>query len=221
MAGGLHHPARRALDRYASISKPHRQGCLANRVDAGIEEDRESGGKMNSVKRLFVLATVALGVAQGQTPAGTDPLSGFRPYLIGVSVPNAQEAATWYEQKLGFKRGGSDKTDNGTTLIVEESPGIAVELLQFDGSFSIRRSNPDYDTVSQKLQGIVKIGFAVDNLEAALADLKRKKVRVIREITELKSLNVKFFLIEDNNGNLIQLFQTKKNQAPIEGAANR
>lgn len=79
--------------------------------------------------------------------------------------------------------------------IVEESPGVAVELLQFESSLSIRRSNPDYDTVSEKLQGISKIDFAVDNLEATLADLKRKEVHVVREITELKSFNVKFFLI--------------------------
>ena len=39
-----------------------------------------------------------------------------------------------------------------------------------------------------------------------LADSKCKQVRVIREITELKSLNVKLFLIKDNNGRVIQLF---------------
>jgi catechol 2,3-dioxygenase-like lactoylglutathione lyase family enzyme len=220
MPSGLHYPTRRVLDGHAGISKPQRPGCAANRVDAGIE-DRKSGGKMNSVKRLLVLTIVLAGVAQGQNPGGADPLSGFRPYLIGISVPDLQQAATWYEQKLGFKRGGSEKTDTGTALIVEESPGIAVELLQFGGSFSIRRSNPDYDTASGKLQGIVKIGFAVDNLEAAVADLKRKQVRVIREITELKSFNVKFFLIEDNNGNVIQLFQARKNQPQTEGAVNR
>ena len=44
---------------------------------------------------------------------------------------------------------------------------------------------------------------------------------MIREITELKSLNVKFFLIEDNDGNVIQLFQARKNQPQTEGAVNR
>jgi|SRR5271167_338140 len=177
---------------------------------------------MNSVKRLLVLNMLLLvGVVQGQTPGTTDPLSGFTPYLIGISVPNAQEAAAWYEQKLGFKREGSDKASSGPVFIVEDRPGIAVELLQFEGSFSIRRSNPDYDTASGKLQGIMKIGFAVDNLEAALADLKRKEVRVIQEITELKSFNVKFFLIADNNGNVIQVFQNRKSQPPTEGAVNR
>jgi catechol 2,3-dioxygenase-like lactoylglutathione lyase family enzyme len=176
---------------------------------------------MKFVRQLLVLTIVLAGIAQGQNPGGADALGGFRPYLIGISVPNAQQAAAWYEEKLGFKRGGSEKTDTGTILIVEESLGFAVELLQFDGSFSIHRSNPDYDTASGKLQGIVKIGFAVDNLEAALADLKRKQVRVIREITELKSFNVKFFLIEDNNGNVIQVFQARKNQPQTEGVVNR
>jgi catechol 2,3-dioxygenase-like lactoylglutathione lyase family enzyme len=193
---------------------------MANRIHAGIE-GRKSGGKMNSVKRLLVLNIVLAGMAWGQTAGAADPLSGLKPYLIGISVPNAQEAAAWYEQKLGFKQSGSDKSVTGTVMIVEESPGIAVELLQLEGSFSIRRSKPDYDTASEKLQGITKIGFAVDNLEAALADLKRKEVHVIQEITELKSFNVKFFLIEDNNGNLIQIFQARKGQPRTEGAANQ
>lgn len=176
---------------------------------------------MTFVKRLLVLGMVLAGMAWGQTAGAADPLSGFKPYLIGISVPNAQEAAAWYEQKLGFKRGGSDKSSSGNATIVEESPGIAVELLQFEGSFSIRRSNPDYDTASEKLQGISKIAFAVDNLKAALADLKRKEVHVIREIMELKSFNVKFFLIENNNGNVIQVFQNKKSQPPTEELGNQ
>jgi catechol 2,3-dioxygenase-like lactoylglutathione lyase family enzyme len=176
---------------------------------------------MTFVKQWLVLSMVLAPMAWGQTAGGPDPLGGFKPYLIGISVPDAQEAAAWYEQKLGFKRGGSDKSSTGTVTIVEESPGIAVELLQFEGSFSIRRSNPDYDTASEKLQGISKIGFAVDNLEVALADLKRKEVRVIREITELKSFDVKFFLIEDNNGNVIQIFQARKSRPQAEGARNQ
>lgn len=176
---------------------------------------------MKSVMRLLILSMVLAGVAKGQTENAVDPLSGLRPYLIGISVPNAQEAALWYEQKLGFKREGSDKSSGGTVFIVEDRPGITVELLQFEGSFSIRRSNPAYDTASGKLQGIMKVGFAVDNLEAAMADLKRKGVRVTQEITELKSFNVKFFLIEDNNGNVIQVFQDRKSQHPTEGTVNR
>jgi hypothetical protein len=60
-------------------------------------------------------------------------------------------------------------------FIVEDPPGITVELLQFEGSLSVRRSNPDYDTASGRFQGIMKVGFAVENLEAALADLKRQR----------------------------------------------
>lgn len=162
---------------------------------------------------------VLAGTVEARPSVSTDPLGGLKPYLIGISVPEAQEAATWYEQKLGFKRGGSEKTSSGTVLIVEERPGFAVELLEVEDSFSIHRSNPDYDAASGKLQGMVKLGFAVDDLESALAELKRKEVRVLREITELQSLNVKFFLIADNNRNVIQIFQARNGQPQTGGAA--
>jgi len=48
---------------------------------------------------------------------------------------------------------------------------------------------------------VTKFAFGVNNLEA---------VHVIREITELKALHITFFLIEGNNGNVIQIFQTKQ-----------
>jgi hypothetical protein len=64
---------------------------------------------MKSVMRLLILSMVLAGIVKGQTEGAADPLSRLRPYLIGISVPNAQEAALWYEQKLGFKREGSDK----------------------------------------------------------------------------------------------------------------
>jgi hypothetical protein len=43
-------------------------------------------------------------------------------------------------------------------------------------------------------------------------------VHVTREITELKALDVKFFVIEDNNGNVIQIFQSKQGSPRAEGA---
>lgn len=158
----------------------------------------------------LMLIMVLGGFARAQTGDIPDPLGGFKPYLIGISVPNAEEAAMWYEHNLGFKREGRDTSPSGTTMIVEVRPGIAIELLQPEGSFSIRRFTPDYDPASGQLQGISKIAFAVDDLEAALADLTRKHVRVIRGITELKSFDVKFCLIADNNGNVIQLFQARR-----------
>ena len=64
----------------------------------------------------------------------------------------------------------------------------------------------------------MKFALAVNNLDAALADAKRHNVHVTREITELKALDVKLFVTEDNNGNVIQIFQAKQGNPRAEGA---
>lgn len=173
---------------------------------------------MNFATRLIFLGLALAGMTNVQTHRQSDPLEGFRPYLIGISVPDAREAAAWYEQELGFKREGASTADDGTTMVVVERNGIAVELLQFKDTFSIRLCPPDYSNASGKLQGIMKFAFAVNNLDAALADAKRHNVHVTREITELKALDVKFFVIADNNGNVIQIFQARQGSPRAEGA---
>ena len=176
------------------------------------------GGTLKFATFLVFLGFVLAGTLNAQAQQQSDPLAGFRPYLIGISVPDAQEAAAWYEQKLGFKRFGGMTSGNGTASIVVERDGIAVELLQFKDSFSIRHYRPDYNNDSGRLQGITKFAFAVNDLDAALAEVMRNNVHVIREITELKALGVKFFVIEDNNGNVIQIFQSKQSRPQVKGA---
>jgi len=115
----------------------------------------------------LVFFTMALaGTMNAQPQRQSDPLEGFRPYLIGISVPDARDAAAWYKQKLGFKSYGATTSADGTTLVVVERGGFALELLQFKDSFSIRHYRPDYDRASEKLQGITKFAFGVNNLEA-------------------------------------------------------
>jgi catechol 2,3-dioxygenase-like lactoylglutathione lyase family enzyme len=175
---------------------------------------------LNFATPLIFLGLALAGMTNVQTHPQGDPLEGFRSYLIGISVPDAREAAAWYEQKLGFKLEGASTADDGTIMVVVERDGIAVELLQFKDSFSIRRYRVDYSNASGRLQGIFKFAFAVSNLEAAVVEMKRQNVHVIREITELKALDVKFFVIEDNNGNVIQFFQAKQGNPQVKGAVN-
>jgi hypothetical protein len=42
-----------------------------------------------------------------------------------------------------------------------------------------------------------------------------------KAIFESKEINVKFLLIEDNNGNVIQIFQARKSQPKAERARNQ
>ena len=164
---------------------------------------------------LFLLGIACVAKAQ-TTP---DPLDGFKPYLIGISVPNAEQAAMCYEQELGFKREGSDKSSSGTIMIVEAKHCDRASPVQRDVFNSPLQ--PLLRSCLRETSRISKIAFAVDDLQATLAELKSNQIRVIREITGLKSFDVRFFLIADNNGNLIQISQARRSQPKIEGAGNR
>ena len=165
---------------------------------------------------ILVLAIVAFraGDISGKAEAAQvepekAPPAGLRPYLTGLSVPNAQSAALWYEDKLGFKQTGESKEPNGTHLIAVERGTVAIELLEIRNSYSIAKYVPAYRPTSLQLQGIVKVGFAVDDLDSALTELKAHDVPIVLGITELKQFQLRFLLIQDSNGNVIQLFDHK------------
>lgn len=170
---------------------------------------------------LLLLNMLTAAVTNAQSHPQNDPLDGFRPYLVGISVPNADEAATWYEQKLGFKRYGSTQSAGGNIAIVVERGSFAVELLQHKDSFSIHKYQPQYDSASGNLQGVTKFAFGVNDLEAALAYLKRENVLIVREITVVTGTELRFFIIEDNNGNAIQIFQASRANPNAQGTPNR
>ena len=122
-----------------------------------------------------------------------DPLSGLRPYLAGVTVPDADSAAKWYRENLGFTENGTT-TINGLRQVVVERGAYAIELL----------STRDPRTI-----GVSKLGFYVDDLTPVLAELRARGVHIIRDLTTLKQFQIRFVLIQDSNGNVIQLFDRK------------
>jgi predicted enzyme related to lactoylglutathione lyase len=156
------------------------------------------------------LAAMALCLVPGMVSRAVpqeDPLASIRPYLVSLTVPDARKAAQWYERKLGFAEEGAATDPNGTRMIVLVRNRFAIELLQVGGSFSITAYKPHYRTKSLQLQGISKFGFAVNDLEAAWKQLTLRHVRIVLPVTDLKQFSVRFFEIEDNNGNVIQVFQ--------------
>lgn len=159
------------------------------------------------------LAAMALCLISGMVSRATpeeDSLASIRPYLVSLTVPDARKAAQWYEQKLGFAEEGAAVGANGTRMIVLVRNRFAVELLQVRNSFSVAAYKPHYRTKSLQLQGISKLGFAVNDLDAAWKQLTLQHVHVVEPITELKQFSVRFFEIEDNNGNVIQVFQARR-----------
>jgi mono/diheme cytochrome c family protein/predicted enzyme related to lactoylglutathione lyase len=136
---------------------------------------------------------IASWVHRAQKDTVHDPLSGLRPFLAGVTVPDAEQAARWYRDNLGFTVNGST-TVNGLRQVVVERGPYAIELL------STNAPGP---------HGVSKLGFVVDDLDPVLAELERRHVHIVQGLTTLQQFQVRFVLIQDSNGNVIQLFDRK------------
>jgi mono/diheme cytochrome c family protein/predicted enzyme related to lactoylglutathione lyase len=134
---------------------------------------------------------VAAYVRRAQRDTIVDPLFGLRPFLAGMNVPDADSAARWYRENLGFTDNGSS-TINGVKQVVVERGPYAIEMLS-----------------SKDAVGVSKLGFVVDDLDPVLEELQQRGVHIVRGITSLPQFQIRFLLIQDPNGNIIQLFDRR------------
>jgi mono/diheme cytochrome c family protein/predicted enzyme related to lactoylglutathione lyase len=121
------------------------------------------------------------------------PLFGLRPFLAGINVPDADSAARWYRDNLGFTENGAS-TINGLRQVVVERGPYAIEMLSSNDAKGL---------------GVSKLGFVVDDLDPVLKELQQRGVHIVRGITALPQFQIRFLLIQDPNGNVIQLFDRR------------
>lgn len=134
---------------------------------------------------------VAMYVRHARRDSVVDPLFGLRPFLAGINVPDADSAARWYRDNLGFTENGAS-TVNGLRQVVVERGPYAIEMLS-----------------SKDAKGVSKLGFVVDDLDPVLRELQQRGVHIVRGITALPQFQIRFLLIQDPNGNVIQLFDRR------------
>lgn len=96
---------------------------------------------------------------------------------IGVAVKNLDEAVSFYENILGLKA-------SGTEIIEEQKVKVAflpvgdseVELLE-----STEEDGPVAKYIAKNGEGVQHIAYRVDDVEAAIAEMKEKGIRMIDE----------------------------------------
>jgi catechol 2,3-dioxygenase-like lactoylglutathione lyase family enzyme len=158
---------------------------------------------------MVVLLLFTLPVA-GQAKKQTSKNSPI-PYLVGISVADVDASVKWYEENLGFKTiKRMELPQYDLRLAFLELNGFRVELIENKKSFSIKKYVPDYQDGSGLLQGMAKVGFLVNKIDPIAESLKKRGVPFVVELREDKEFAVKFFIIQDNSGNLIQYFQKLK-----------
>ena len=99
----------------------------------------------------------------------------LKPYSVTLSVTDIEQMATWYEQKLGFKRvSAKEYPEFKTSLVFLESNGFRVELIG-DGNAreGVRRADPPSHTA---IHGVSQFAFQVTDIDKAHAELAVKRV---------------------------------------------
>ena len=131
----------------------------------------------------------------------------LRPLHVGISVPDMEEALTWYERNLGFRLVKDDGfvPPLGARICFLERDGFQLELFRYEDPRPIPEDRllPDTDL---RTVGTKHAAFQVDDMDAMKARLLDNGVDIAHE-TEMHGERVLF--IRDPGGSLIELIQMK------------
>ncbi|HWQ30658.1 MAG TPA: methylmalonyl-CoA epimerase [Negativicutes bacterium] len=126
---------------------------------------------------------------------------------IGIAVSNLDEAVKLYTEVMGLEL-------HGTEVVEEQKVKVAflpigdteVELLE-----STSPDGPIAKFIEAKGQGIQHVAFRVDNIEAALEEMKAKGMRLIDEKPRYGAggARIAFLHPKSTNGVLIELCERK------------
>lgn len=151
-------------------------------------------------------------VAQAQAPAPPAPLpliplGDARPYSVAISVSSVDRSTGFYMEIFGFKPVlGPLSPASGASVAVLERGDFSIELVSQIGSRprAAALSDPN-NPVS--LRGLFKFGVLVNDVDTAFKALKLRNVPVVLEPVDDATLPIRYCVIQDPDGNLIQIFQ--------------
>ncbi len=122
---------------------------------------------------------------------------------LGIAVNSIAEAGSFWTEILGLSHQGSETVaEQKVTTAFYPVGESEVELLE-----STTADGPIAKHIEKRGQGIQHIAFRVENLEAALAELKAKGVRLIDEKPRIGAggARIAFLHPKDTQGVLVEL----------------
>jgi len=128
---------------------------------------------------------------------------------VGISVPDAEESAQWYQKMLGFEVVTRMNQGSGMSVVHIKRGNCYIELFQVAGAKPLPeyRRDPSEDL---RVHGTVHFALQVSSLDAAIKELKAKGVEIAMEPVDTPG--VAFAFIRDNSGNCFELIEYKKQQ---------
>jgi len=144
----------------------------------------------------------------------TDP-DLLRPYLLAVCVKDIDETVKWYKDNLGFSiLDKMDFPEYKVKIVLLVLQDFRLEIVEHQEQFSqeyIVSKIPeikDWDHVF----GMKKMAFVVDHLQPVFERLKKNGVKFQAEFMKGQGNWGDSFIVQDNNGNWIQIVEKQKKQ---------
>ncbi len=154
-----------------------------------------------------VIMTIVRDAYPGTEPGPETPLSAAAPAFIALSVSDLEAATAWYSEVLGLRRVRDvSSADGALRASVLSSDNVVIELIR-------HRSTLAADDVLESqahrfhLQGIVKTGLFVTDIDRLFEYLRERQVRTDERIGTDRELGLRFFIFRDPDGNRIQVFE--------------
>ena len=169
--------------------------------------------KLCRIGILFVILVMVFNmnalVAQAQDAHGPDDRVSFEisPDHVGISVPNAEESAAWYNKMLGFEVDFRMKQSGGMTVVHIRRGNFTIELFQIDGAKPLPEYRRDPST-DLRVNGLAHFAFRVSDAQAAIKELKAKGAEIA--MGPVDTPGVVFAFVRDNAGNCFELIEYKK-----------
>lgn len=166
---------------------------------------------------MLVLPALAQAVAaQSPAKAGArseiSPFVSAQPYLLALSVADVAEAQKWYGDKLGFETLKTrDLPESGVSVAVMELHGFRLELVSAPESIPRTGALTDKNNGASP-RGIYKLSFMVENLDRAASAFREQGVAFHLAPAIDEYFGVRYFIIRDLDGNLIQIVQRFQNR---------
>jgi methylmalonyl-CoA/ethylmalonyl-CoA epimerase len=125
---------------------------------------------------------------------------------IGIAVSSLDEALEFYAGILGLRADAiEEKPQYGLRLVRLHTPNAVIELIEAE---DWERTTQRY--LERRGPGVYHVGVEVDDVDAAVADLLERRVRLIDEVPrEGDGMRVSFIHPDATGGMLVEMV-TKK-----------
>lgn len=141
------------------------------------------------------------------TATSPSPFASWKGDHVGIRVPDFEAAAAWYTGTLDFRVTHTMRLGEKTLAFLAPpgDDGFRIEFIAGPGC----AARPDYQQLADThaVGGWHHFCLRVEDVDAAIAELERRGVRIVSAARDVPALGVRFAFFSDPWGNLIELVQ--------------